>query len=37
MRRDLLPAACIDELALLHDQLPAMGIAFRVYAHSTSR
>jgi ubiquinone biosynthesis protein len=26
MRRDLLPAAYIDELALLHDQLPAMGI-----------
>ena len=26
MRRDLLPAAYIDELELLHDQLPAMGI-----------
>ena len=26
LRRDLLPAAYIDELALLHDQLPAMGI-----------
>src|ERR1035437_9804035 len=27
LRRDLLPAAYIDELLLLHDQLPAMGIA----------
>jgi ubiquinone biosynthesis protein len=27
MRRDLLPAAYIDELELLHDQLPAMSIA----------
>jgi len=26
LRRDLLPAAYIDELELLHDQLPAMGI-----------
>jgi len=26
MRRDLLPDAYIDELALLHDELPAMGI-----------
>jgi len=26
MRRDLLPAAYIDELELLHDNLPAMGI-----------
>ena len=26
MRRDLLPDAYIDELGLLHDQLPAMGI-----------
>ena len=26
LRRDLLPAAYIDELLLLHDQLPAMGI-----------
>ena len=26
MRRDLLPPAYIDELAMLHDQLPAMGI-----------
>ena len=26
MRRDLLPEAYIDELVLLHDQLPAMGI-----------
>ncbi len=26
MRRDLLPAAYIDELELLHDELPAMGI-----------
>ncbi len=26
MRRDLLPAAYIEELELLHDQLPAMGI-----------
>ncbi len=26
LRRDLLPAAYIDELQLLHDQLPAMGI-----------
>src|ERR1035441_7565715 len=26
MRRDLLPAAYIDELELLHDHLPAMGI-----------
>ena len=26
MRRDLLPAAYIDELKLLHDHLPAMGI-----------
>jgi ubiquinone biosynthesis protein len=26
MRRDLLPAAYIDELALLHDELPAMGL-----------
>jgi ubiquinone biosynthesis protein len=27
MRRDLLPDAYIDELELLHDQLPALGIA----------
>src|SRR5450759_3534008 len=26
LRRDLLPAVYIDELQLLHDQLPAMGI-----------
>ena len=26
MRRDLLPAAYVDELELLHDELPAMGI-----------
>ena len=26
LRRDLLPAAYIDELVLLHDQLPAMGV-----------
>src|SRR5664279_5539355 len=26
LRRDLLPAAYIDELLLLHDQLPAMGM-----------
>ena len=26
LRRDLIPAAYVDELELLHDQLPAMGI-----------
>jgi ubiquinone biosynthesis protein len=38
MRRDLLPDAYIDELELLHDQLPAMGIdAVRATSKSPER
>jgi ubiquinone biosynthesis protein len=37
MRRDLLPDAYIDELELLHDQLPAMGTFHSALSHCAGR